>query len=220
MKPRLLDLFCGAGGASVGYERAGFDVCGADIAPQPNYPFHFYHADALSFDAEWISDAFDAVTASPPCQHFTKYGNAVKDIKDRYEDLVAPTRELLEATGLPYVIENVETAPLNDPLMLCGSMFDLDVKRHRIFEANWPLEPPVWGCRHKIWSRRFKAATGRKADSRYTIEVGSWDEPLERQKAAMGVDWKITTRELSESIPPSYTQFIGEQLLAHIKVPA
>lgn len=220
VKPRLLDLFCGAGGCTKGYQRAGFHVVGMDIAPQPNYcGDEFIRDDAmwLFYPDEPFKLDFDAIHASPPCQHFTAYGRAVKDIKERYKDLLEPTRKLLKEQGLPYVIENVPGAPLERPVMLCGSMFDLDVQRHRLFETNWPLDPPAWGCRHKIWSRRFKSSTGRKPDSRFTIEVGSWDEPLERQKAAMGVDWTITTRELSEAIPPAYTEFIGAQLLDHLR---
>jgi DNA (cytosine-5)-methyltransferase 1 len=213
VKPRVLDLFCGAGGSAVGYSRAGFEVVGVDNRPQPNYPFRMSVRDALE-----VADTYtvDAIHASPPCQHFTKYRNAVKDISDRYEDLLEPTRELLQEIGLPYVIENVEGAPLHDPVMLCGSMFNLDVRRHRLFETNWPLQPPWQPCRHKLWSPRFKSATGRKPNSRLTIEIGSWDEPVERQKRAMGVDWTITTRELSEAIPPAYTSFIGAQLMQFI----
>lgn len=224
-KPRLLDLFCCAGGAAVGYHRAGFEVVGVDIASQPHYPFHVFQEDALDWlcfyveNWEWPHDVmrFDAIHASPPCQHFTKYRNAVKDITERYEDVVGVVGNLLDATGLPYVIENVEGAPLDDPVTLCGSMFDLDVRRHRLFEANWPLADHEWGCRHGIWSRRFKSSTGRRPDSRLSIEVGSWDEPLERQKAAMGVDWQIDVRELSEAIPPAYTEFIGLQLMSHLE---
>lgn len=221
-RPLLVDLFCGAGLAADGYHAAGFDIVGVDIRPQPNYPFEFVQDDALAF----LSDLRvrnpppnTGFHASPPCQLFTRYGNAVKDLAERYEDLIEPTRRLLEQTGLPYVIENVEGAPLHDPVVLCGSMFDLDVRRHRLFETNWPLEPHPWPCRHGIWSRRFKAATGRKPNSRFTIEVGSWDEPLERQKAAMGIpqDRPVTTRELSEGIPPAYTEHVGAQLLAHIQ---
>lgn len=223
MKPRLLDLFCGAGAAAMGYHRSGFEVVGVDIKPQPNYPFAFAQGAALEvlrmyLDTPVLGVPFDAIHASPPCQHFTKYRNVVKDIAERYDDLLAPTRELLQATGLPYVIENVVGAPLEDPVLLCGSMFDLDVQRHRLFETNWNLEPPAWPCRHKLWSPRFKSSTGRRPNSRLTIEVGSWDEPLERQKAAMGVDWKITTRELSEAIPPAYTAFIGDQLMRQVRL--
>jgi DNA (cytosine-5)-methyltransferase 1 len=230
-RPKLLDLFCCAGGAAKGYHDGGYDVVGVDKDSQPNYPFDFVQMDALELlvdlvegKSTWTSrqgrqfflSHFEAIHASPPCQHFTKYRNVHKDITDRYDDLVAPTRELLKLTGLPWVMENVEGSPLIDPVTLCGRMFDLDVRRHRLFETNWALQPPAWPCRHKIWGPRYKSATGRRKDSRLTIEVGSWDEPLELQKKAMGVDWTITTRELSEAIPPAYTEYIGHQLLAHI----
>lgn len=218
---RLLDLFCCAGGAGAGYARAGFEVVGVDKDPQPNYPFWFVQMDALDFLRTNLRRgglSFDAIHASPPCQHFTKYRNAVKDITERYEDLLQPTQALLQETGLPYVIENVEGAPLHDPVTLCGSMFDLDVQRHRWFESNVALQNHPWPCRHKIWSGgRFKASTGRKPNSRRTIEIGSWDEPLERQKQAMGVDWNLTVRELSQAIPPSYTEFIGKQLIEQLE---
>lgn len=223
---RILDLFCGAGGAGAGYAMAGFEVVGVDIAPQPNYPFHFVRADALDVLSDLHPDAFDAIHASPPCQHFTKYGNTVKDIKERYADLLAPTREALEEIGLPYVIENVERAPLVEPVRLCGSMFDgvgtHDIQRHRLFETNWPLVAPG-PCDHSIWGAdrypggRSVARGGHsQALVRKTIEIGSWDIPLETQKRAMGVDWGIATRELSESIPPAYTRYIGRQLLAFL----
>jgi len=210
----------------MGYHRAGFDVVGVDIAWQPHYPFEFHQADALRVLEVYAEDPYrtmwksTAIHASPPCQHFTAYRRAVKDIADRYEDLIEPTRELLEATGLPWVMENVKDALLEDPLMLCGSMFDLDVQRHRYFESNVPLTDHPWPSRHGIWSRRFKSSTGRKPNSRFTIEVESWDEPIARQRAAMGVDWPMAVRELSESIPPAYTEFIGAQLLAFVREPA
>lgn len=214
-RPLLLDLFAGAGGSAVGYHRAGFDVIGVDVVHQPHYPYTFHKADALTFPL----DGYDAIHASPPCQHFTRYRNAVKDITDRYEDLVAPTRRLLEATGRPYVIENVPKAPVRPDLELCGSMFGLDVRRHRWFElGGWDALAPG-GCNHKGWRRRYKPSSTR-SNLRYTIEVGAWDEPLEQQKAAMGVDWPITTRELSEAIPPAYTSWIGARLLEHLGVAA
>lgn len=231
--PRLLDLFCGAGGASKGYWLAGWDVVGVDIKPQPNYPFEFWQADALSVLEDggyWMSDGsawrfyvqdFDAIHASPPCQAFTAYrrtGNV-----GEHPDLIAPTRELLNATGLPWVIENVAGAPLHDPLMLCGSMFDLDVQRHRFFESNIPLKPPAWPCRHLIWAPdrypggRSKERTGSSRGLvRACVEIGSWDIPLDVQQQAMGgVDW-MTLEELSQSIPPAYTEHIGSQLHARI----
>jgi DNA (cytosine-5)-methyltransferase 1 len=219
-RPRLLDLFCGAGGAAMGYHRAGFDLVGVDVAPQPHYPFEVVQADALSFPL----DAFVAIHASPPCQAFTAYrrtGNV-----GEYPDLIASVRDLLEATGLPYVIENVAGAPLRDPLMLCGSMFDLDVQRHRYFESNVPLEPPAWPCRHRIWApdrfpggrsvERTGASTGLV---RACVEVGSWDIPLATQQAAMGIDW-MRLEELSEAIPPAYTEWIGCQLRAYLRCEA
>jgi DNA (cytosine-5)-methyltransferase 1 len=237
MKPRLLDLFCGAGGAAAGYHRAGFDVVGVDIKPQPNYPFMFVQADALKVLAclldpdesepyqDWLPPTkpihpYDAIHASPPCQAFTAYRRKGHGVGDGYDDLIADTRELLNATGLPWVIENVEGAPLRSPLKLCGSMFDLDVQRHRYFESDWPIDDPSWSCRHDIWTPRFPAATNRKPNSRRTVEVGVWRIPLETQKRAMGVDWDCTLEELSEMVPPAYTEFIGTQLLAHIQAVA
>ncbi|HSE45415.1 MAG TPA: DNA cytosine methyltransferase, partial [Gemmatimonadales bacterium] len=218
MKPRLLDLFCGAGGAAMGYHRAGFEVVGVDIKPQPRYPFEFVQADALAeggyirVAGEFGAHAFDAIHASPPCQAYTAYrrtGNV-----GEYPDLIAETRELLWQTGLPWVMENVQGAPLREPLMLCGSMFDetLDIQRHRFFESDWPMDNPVWPCRHKLTGPdRFPGgrSRGRTGSSRglvrATIEIGSWDIPLARQAKAMGIDW-MTRDELSEAIPPAYTE--------------
>jgi DNA (cytosine-5)-methyltransferase 1 len=215
--PRLLDLFCGAGGAAVGYHRAGFDVVGVDLWPQPNYPFEFVQGDALT---AYALGEFDAIHASPPCQAFTAYKRT--GIVGWYPDLISETRTRLQDAGVPYVIENVVGAPLEDPLLLCGSMFDLDVQRHRLFESNVPLEPPVWPCRHKIWAPdrypggRSVERTGKSTGLvRACVEVGSWDIPFAVQQAAMGVDW-MTLEELSEAVPPAYTQHIGGQLLAHL----
>lgn len=228
MRPRLLDLFCGAGGAGKGYADAGFDVVGVDIEPQPNYPFEFYEHDAVSLlklmlDGPVGFSEFDAIHASPPCQSFTKYRNAGN--VGEYPDLIEPVRELLNATGLPWVMENVEGAPLRGPVLICGSMFDppKDFRRHRLFEANWDLQPPVWPCRHKLQGPdrfpggRSKARTGsNRGLVRNTVEIGTWDIPLARQQEAMGMDWS-TLRELSEAIPPAYTEHIGGYLLAELR---
>jgi DNA (cytosine-5)-methyltransferase 1 len=216
VKPRLLDVFCGAGGAAVGYAQAGFEVVGVDIAAQPNYPFMFIRADALEvFDPGfWVLGGikdFDAIHASPPCQEWTAYRRKGHGVGDGYDNLIAETRELLDATGLPYVIENIKGAPLHDPVMLCGSSFHLDVRRHRYFETNWPfLALP---CQHD-WQRGrrlYKPASNRE-NYRDTVEVGVWRIPLETQKRAMGVDWDCTLEELSEMVPPAYTEHIGQQL--------
>lgn len=235
MKPRLLDLFCGAGGASVGYACAGFEVVGVDIAPQPNYPYKFIQADALEYLEELIRFGDTppswarwrtppvAIHASPPCQAFTAY-QRTGNVGD-YPDLIAPVRELLNATGLPYVIENVEGAPLEEPVMICGTMFDppMEIQRHRLFESNWPLEAPDWPCRHKLNGRdrypggRSKSRTGSSRGLvRATVEIGSWDIPLSVQRSAMVIGW-MTLEELSEAIPPAYAEFIGHQLMAHIE---
>lgn len=209
--PLLLDLFCGAGGAAMGYHRAGWDVIGVDLAPQPDYPFTFYRSDALEYMcAGEILQSFDAIHASPPCQSFTAYRRKGHGVGDTALDLVDATRALLEETGLPCVIENVEGAPLRDPITLCGSSFGLDVRRHRLFESNVPLEAVT--CDHGWQTPRFPPATNR-TNLRSTVEVGVWRIPLEVQQRAMGIDW-MPLASLSQAIPPAYTEFIGAQLLA------
>lgn len=211
-RPRLLDLFCGAGGASAGYHEAGFDVVGVDIEPQPDYPYEFHQADALTVSL----DGFDAIHASPPCQSFTAYRRKGHGVGDGYPDLIEPIRTRLERSGLPWVIENVAGAPLRNAVMLCGSSFGLDVRRHRYFESNVPLTAPP--CDHSWQTPRFPPATNR-TNLRRTVEVGVWRIPLEVQQRAMGIDW-MPLRSLSEAIPPAYTEHIGRQLLAVIGVAA
>jgi C-5 cytosine-specific DNA methylase len=175
-RPRLLDLFCGAGGAAMGYARAGFEVVGVDIAPQPRYPFEFHLEDALEFlPLRRIWGDFDAIHASPPCQRWTRAQNAAQNA-DGHPDLITPLRPLLEATGLPYVIENVVGAPLRDPVKVCGLSLGLGVKRHRLFESNVSLFVPpcvddskrdyyvIFG--HEVRNRRHGVAAGRKNPDR------------------------------------------------------
>lgn len=212
MKPRLLDLFCCAGGAGMGYYLAGFDVVGVDIAPQPNYPFEFHQADALEFLAAHGGE-FDVIHASPPCQSFTAYRRKGHGVGDGYPDLIEPTRELLSKLDVPWVIENVAGAPLLEPARYCGSSFGLDVRRHRFFESNIPLVAP--DCDHSWQTPRFPPATNR-TNLRRTVEVGVWRIPLAVQQQAMGVNW-MSLRELSEAIPPAYTHHIGGQLMEHIE---
>lgn len=215
MKPRLLDLFCCQGGAGAGYVAAGFEVVGVDSQPQPRYPFQFIQADALEFLASlrtpggrwWVSPAdFDAIHASPPCQHDSK----TQRIQGReHPDLIAATREAILATGLPYVIENVmDAAPkLIDPVMLCGTMFGLRLYRHRLFETNWPLTAPLHG---QHFLRQVKM--GRKAGPQDILQpVGNFTGVGEAREA-MGMPW-ATRDGLREAIPPAYTEFIGAQLL-------
>lgn len=224
-RPVLLDLYCCAGGAAKGYQRAGFYVVGVDVEPQPNYcGDEFVQGDAIEFlermvaggTFEWKGPAlFAAVHASPPCQSFTAYRRKGHGVGDGYTDLIDPTRALLEQWGVPYVIENVSGAPLRDPIQLCGSSFGLDVRRHRLFESNVPLLARP--CDHSWQTPRFPAATNRKPNSRRTVEVGVWRIPLDVQKRAMGVDWDVTLEELSEAIPPAYTEHIGHQLMPAVR---
>ena len=219
-KPRLLDLFCGSGVGAEGYVRAGWYVVGVDKEPQPHYRGHeFIQADVLEFLHPWQRRLdFDAAHASPPCQFATDYRRRPGHVR-LHENLIPVTRSLLDGSKLPYIIENVEKARewLRDPILLCGSMFGLDVQRHRLFESNWPLTNHHWPCRHDLWTPRFPGATNRAANSRKTVEVGVWRIPLETQKEAMGVDWEITREELSLGIPPAYTEFVGRQLLVQAR---
>ena len=215
MTPLLLDLFCGAGGAAMGYHRAGFDVVGVDIKPQPHYPFEFIQADALEFLEYGLYFPPEAIHASPPCQSFSQ---AVKIAnRPKHADLVEPTRALLVESGLPYVIENVPRAPLKDPITLCGSSFGLPIRRHRLFESNIALMSLA--CNHNAFPRVYPPAWNRTTPLRVLSISGGYTGPvdLEEHKRAMGVDWEITSPELSNAIPPAYTEFIGAQLLEQMK---
>ena len=199
----------------MGYHRAGFDVVGVDIKPQPRYcGDEFYQSDALGFlHSGFDMVQFDAVHASPPCQRFSQMSKCRPGLADEYPDLVAPVRELLKATGLPWVIENVVGAPLETPVQICGTGLGMKVQRHRWFESNIAL----WGvpCQHRenSWDPRYGHATGRKR--RRVPVIGEWRVKKHLQDEAMGIDW-MTLPELSEAIPPAYTEFVGAQLLAVI----
>ncbi len=216
MKPRLLDLFCGAGGAARGYANAGFEVVGVDIADQPNYPFEFYREDALEALREG-PEAFDAIHASPPCQAYSTL--AARHPENEYPAHIEAARDLLQATGLPYVIENVEGAPLHNPTMLCGSSLGLDVRRHRLFETNFPLMAP--GCSHGGKPKRFRIYEhGAWRLSPFVAVYGhGGGKEREAGPAAMGIDW-MTRAELVEAIPPAYTEHIGGYLLTHLQAVA
>lgn len=218
-RPRLLDLFCCAGGCSDGYSRAGFEVFGVDIEPQPNYPFEFCQADALVVlesllaggTALWpygLGD-FDVIHASPPCQAYSPLNAYNHKI---YPDLVEPVRALLRATGIPYVIENVMQAPLVNPMMLCGSMFGLKVYRHRGFESSMALMAP-FHSRHVARCIRngYLPAVGQNM----TISGGKHSAVWQRKACeVMGTPWMRTIREVCEAIPPAYTEWIGRYLMA------
>lgn len=218
-KPKLLDLFCGAG---MGYHRAGFDVTGVDNKPQKNYPFKFIQADALEYLCEYWQE-YDFIHASPPCQRYTRL-NRIKKIKAitsiKYEDLLGKARAIIRFTGLPYVIENVEGSELFNPVMLCGSMFSsLLVYRHRLFESDKMILVP-----NHYPHRDNTPPAGKGTSDRGYISVGSggvcnlpsdWKHGGAAYKnMAMDIDWMIQ-KELTESIPPAYTEFIGKQLIKY-----
>lgn len=215
-KPRLLDLFCCAGGAGVGYSKAGFEVIGVDINPQPHYPLPFIQANALTLDPKFIA-SFDAVHASPPCQSYSdlakRNGNA-----DAWPRLIEPVRAMLIQSGLPYVIENVNGAPLIDPIVLCGTMFPkLRVLRHRLFETNFTILTPAHKKHPKVHTfDRRKSHFGKTDEWKDFVQVtGGGNCTLAAAQEAMGIDW-MNKCEINEAIPPAYTEFVGKQLLRAI----
>lgn len=215
-KPRLLDLFCCAGGAGIGYSRAGFDVVGVDLKPQPNYPLPFIQADALSLDPRFIA-FFDAVHASPPCQSYSDLAKRNRN-GDKWPRLIEPVREMLKRTGLPYIIENVDGAPLINAVVLCGTMFqDLRVLRHRLFEANFMILTPPHARHPKVHTfDRRKAHFGKTNEWKDFVQVtGGGNCTLAAAREAMGIDW-MNKGEINESIPPAYTEFVGRELLRHL----
>lgn len=217
-KPRLLDLFCCAGGAGTGYNQAGFDIVGVDIVPQRNYPYPFIQANALEMDLAFIK-TFDAIHASPPCQSYSdlakRNGNA-----DAWPRLIEPVREKLVKSNLPYVIENVEGAPLLNPVVLCGTMFKgLRVLRHRLFEANFPILTPQHGYHPKVHTfDKRKSHYGKTNDMIDFVQVtGGGNCTIAAARDAMGIDW-MSKNELNEAIPPAYTKFIGQQLMRYLSI--
>lgn len=228
MSKKMLDLFCCSGGAGVGYSRAGFDIYAVDLAAQPNNPFPFHQGDALvalkillagghiafthrdgRIEHLGLAD-FDAIHASPPCQGYT----ALKAVHGNdWPLLIDPVRDLLEQTGLPYIIENVQGAPLRRDLTLCGEMFGLAVLRHRFFElGGWATDKPV----HKPHRGRVAGwRHGEYFDGPYFAVYGNGGGKgtVAQWQDAMGIDWTNDRHELAEAIPPAYTEFIGTQLL-------
>jgi DNA (cytosine-5)-methyltransferase 1 len=188
-RPRLLDLFCGAGGAAMGYHRAGFDVVGVDIDPQPRYPFEFHRGDAMT----WPLNGFEAIHASPPCQRYARV-TGCRGRADNHPDLLGPILERLKSQAAPWIVENVPEAIPRPDLILCGSSFGLRVRRHRHFLTSWPsfgLMPP---CSHGGLLPFMHKGERAYAD-------------------ALGCHW-MTNREAREAIPPAYTEWTGGQLLA------
>ena len=201
---RLLDLFCGAGGAAVGYHRAGFDdIVGIDIVPQPNYPYTFIQADALNSPVDLA--AFDLIHASPPCQAYSFA--TVQHRHNDYPDLVEPTRAMV--AEYPHVIENVEGAPLGYSITVCGSSLGLPrVRRHRLFETSWVMMS--FGCNHSLLVEPLTVVGHNEQGRTYATRTLPHGQAARRE--AMGIDW-MTRDELAEAIPPAYTEYIGRAFL-------
>lgn len=220
MKKRLLDLFCGAGGAARGYQLAGFEVVGVDIKPQPRYVGDdFIRADAIWYLGSTLGYSFDVIHASPPCQ---AYSDLQKQNKRNYPDLIAATRDLLRAAGKPYVIENVDGAPLIDPIVLCGTMFTgLRVLRHRKFEGQNLIAPAHIGRHPLVYTTdKRKAHYGKLDEVTAFVSVnGGGNCSVAAARDAMGIDW-MTKDELNEAVPPAYTHWIGAQMLRLMAVAA
>lgn len=222
---RVLDLYCGAGLVADGLIKAGCSVVGVDIEPQPRYPGPFIRADVLHMDSRFAR-TFDAVWASPPCLRDTAMKHAPGAKGDAHPDLIGPTRKLLQYWDLPYVIENVETAPLIDPVTLCGSMFDLgtwgadgqwfQLRRHRKIETNWPLHQPA--CRHTspvvgIYGGHARNRSA-KAGGRGTRDVWPGGH-TGAMRHAMGLTERgLTCEEISQGIPPAYACYVADRLKA------
>lgn len=213
LRPRLLDLFCGAGGAAMGYYRAGFDVTGVDIEPQPHYPFELIVSDAYAY-TYFFGHEYDAIHASPPCQGYSTI-TATANTKHNWSRDIPKIRSLLQAIGKPYVIENVPGAAneLEMPLMLCGTMFDLLIERHRYFETSFGLWASPRSCRH--WRKVVKHGRRPDRDKHFAAVTGHFSD-VEFAQQAMGIDW-MGQEDLREAIPPAYTEYIGRQLILAVR---
>jgi DNA (cytosine-5)-methyltransferase 1 len=220
-RPRLLDLFCGAGGAAMGYHRAGFDVVGVDLNPKvgKHYPFEFHQGDALEYLRNH-GDRFDAGHASPPCQDHSALSSFTADHGTGW--MLAATRAALNATGLPWVIENVGRADMPTALVLCGTEFGLTadgwwLARHRRFESNVSL----WGAGGCHCSgKRIAGVYGHSDGPVYKAGRKGWSAPTPLARRLLGIDWIDNRDQLAQSIPPAYTQFIGEQIITHLEAVA
>lgn len=207
-RPRLLDLFCGAGGAAMGYHRAGFEVVGVDLKPQPRYPFEFHQANAMT----WPLGGYDVIHASPPCQAYSAM-RTTWNARSDHPELVEPMRERLREVSVPWVMENVPGAPMDPLFLMCGSAFGLGIpgyqlRRHRWFEVSgfWAMSLP---CQHHgpvigIYGDHGRDRRRKEGHGRYFT--------LDERKAAMGIDW-MARDELDQAIPPAYTEFIGAQMM-------
>lgn len=215
---RLLDLFSGAGGCSVGYHRAGFDVTGVDIEPHDDYPYALIIGDALTAARDTnLLNEYDAVHASPPCPRYSIATPA--EHRDKHPDLIAPIRDALHAWGGIYVIENVPGAPLDHPVTYCGSAFGLGVRRHRLFESNAPLMSP--GCAHglqpEVWGVYGDHGDAKPVARPDGTSRGNKARDVAHAQQVMGIDWMTRWDDLADAIPPAYTEHIGGQLMTYLQ---
>lgn len=217
-KYKLLDLFCGVGGAAMGYHRAGFEIVGVDIKPQPNFPFEFIQADAIEFLQSADLSEFDVIHASPPCQGYSQYTAEVLKYPKHHQGkqtpkLIGEIRELIPE-GMDYIIENVDGAKFDmiSPFRLCGSMFNLKIKRHRYFESNRKFTPPRHiNCIGLVKEYATDMGVNPRLLSVAGNGIGTETKPVWGE--VMGIDWAKTRKELSEAIPPVYTEWIGRHMV-------
>lgn len=231
MKKILLDTFCKAGGAGMGYHQAGFQVVGVDIAPQKNYPFEFIQADAVQFILDH-GHQFDAIHASPPCQAHSKAGKAcMVTIGKEYPDLIPDTRQALEAIGKPYVIENVPFSGIRPDLKLKGIAFGLPIIRERWFEVGggiWLMCPIMPLEKRQVSTGELVTVAGsgstktrrRRGDKMvYENNIAFWQGSIVKTwQYAMGIDWMTNSAELANAIPPAYTEYIGRMILEQLNL--
>lgn len=236
--PKLLDLFCGAGGAAMGYHRAGFEVFGVDIDPQPNYPFPFKQSDAVGLlrdlldghifgfkhRTEWGGRGFEqwfalggfaAIHTSPPCQASSALTKGTNQGRD-YPQLIPAVRDLLAATGRPTVIENVQGSDLRRDITLCGEMFGLGVIRHRYFEVDGATVTQPPHVKHRGRVRGWRHGTYYDGPYLAVHGEGGGKGTVAEWQAAMGIDWTDNRKSIAEAIPPAYTEHIGRQLIDHL----
>lgn len=237
-RPLLLDLFCGAGGCAMGYHRAGFDVVGVDHKPQPRYLFRFVRADALEYLAEHGRE-YEAIHASPPCQGYSRMRHLPWLKGKKYPMLIGATTDALEGLGVPWVIENVEGAArhMRGAIMLCGTMFGLNVYRHRLFLSSVMLwQPPHPKHKQVVGRGRMlnyrargnaegwvslpskKPLNGLRPTGDHVTVAGHFRN-IDIARQAMGIDW-MKRDELAQAIPPAYTEFIGRQLIGVVEAGA
>lgn len=219
MRPRLLDAYCCAGGASVGFAKAGFEVEGVELHPRADYPFKQHQGDAIAFIRKH-GHKYDAIAASPPCQAHTTLtkGHLAQGRDYGHVDLIAETRDALLEVGGPYVIENVAGArsELLDPIMLCGLSFGLRVFRHRLFESNVPLSPLPHPSHRGHRVAGWRHGVKHEGDMFAVYGDGGGKGSTAEWQAAMGIDWTDDRKAIAEAIPPAYTEHIGWQLLTHL----